>query len=98
MNYLLQAAVPDTIEGISLQYGIVGVLALVLGYFAVNQYKMLVKKNEDLEKKVDKLQEEMMSLLTEHNDKLSDVIEANTAALKDLQKLVLEYIIQSNRD
>ena len=83
-----------TVENSFLQYGIVGVLALLLGYFAWNQYTRLVTKNDELEKKVDTLQEEMMSLIVEQKDQLVDLVRANTEALRDLQKLVLEYVIR----
>jgi hypothetical protein len=84
----------SVVETSFLQYGVVGVLALLLGYFAWNQYTRLVKKNDELEKKVDTLQEEMMSLIVEQKDQLVDLVRANTEALRDLQKLVLEYVIR----
>jgi hypothetical protein len=92
---ILQALTTETVENSFLQYGVVGILALVLGYFAWNQYNRLVSKNDALEKKVDALQEEMMSLIVEQKDQLVDLVKANTEALRDLQKLVLEYVIRS---
>jgi hypothetical protein len=91
---ILQALTTETVENSFLQYGVVGILALVLGYFAWNQYNRLVSKNDSLEKKVDALQEEMMSLIVEQKDQLVDLVKANTEALRDLQKLVLEYVIR----
>jgi hypothetical protein len=92
---ILQALTTETVENSFLQYGVVGILALVLGYFAWNQYNRLVSKNDALEKKVDALQEEMMSLIVEQKDQLVDLVKANTEALRDLQKLVLEYVIRN---
>lgn len=92
---ILQALTTETVENSFLQYGVVGILALVLGYFAWNQYNRLVSKNDALEKKVDALQEEMMSLIVDQKDQLVDLVKANTEALRDLQKLVLEYVIRS---
>jgi hypothetical protein len=92
---ILQALTTETVENSFLQYGVVGILALVLGYFAWNQYNRLVDKNDALEKKVDALQEEMMSLIVEQKDQLVDLVKANTEALRDLQKLVLEYVIRN---
>lgn len=86
-----------TIETSFLQYGVVGALAVILGYFAWTQYNRLVSKNENLEKKVDMLQDEMMSLIVEQKDQLVDLVRANTEALRDLQKLVLEYVIRGNQ-
>lgn len=91
---LLQVLTNETVENSFLQYGIVGLLALVLGYFAWNQYNRLLKKNDELEKKVDALQDEMMGLIVEQKDQLVDLVKANTEALRDLQKLVLEYVIR----
>ena len=92
---ILQALTTETVENSFLQYGVVGVLALVLGYFAWNQYNRLVVKNDALEQKVDALQEEMMNLIVEQKDQLIDLVKANTEALRDLQKLVLEYVIRN---
>jgi hypothetical protein len=92
---ILQALTTETVENSFLQYGVVGILALVLGYFAWNQYNRLVSKNDALEKKVDALQEEMMNLIVSQKDQLVDLVKANTEALRDLQKLVLEYVIRN---
>jgi hypothetical protein len=37
----------------------------------------------------------MMSLIVEQKDQLVDLVKANTEALRDLQKLVLEYVIRN---
>jgi hypothetical protein len=92
---ILQVLTTETVENSFLQYGVVGILALVLGYFAWNQYNRLVSKNDALEQKVDALQKEMMSLIVEQKDQLIDLVKANTEALRDLQKLVLEYVIRN---
>jgi hypothetical protein len=92
---ILQSLTTETVENSFLQYGVVGILALVLGYFAWNQYNRLVVKNDALEQKVDALQEEMMNLIVEQKDQLIDLVKANTEALRDLQKLVLEYVIRN---
>jgi cell division protein FtsB len=62
------------------------------------QYQRLVKKNDDLEAKVDKLQEEMMLLLVEERDRLSELIRENTQALAELQKTILKYIVKATKD
>tara|TARA_R110000868_G_scaffold146624_2_gene367504 strand:- start:606 stop:908 length:303 start_codon:yes stop_codon:yes gene_type:complete len=94
MTILQSTLGQSTVEGSFLQYGVVGALALILGYFAWTQYNRLVTKNDNLEKKIDALQEEMMSLIVEQKDQLVDLVKANTEALRDLQKLVLEYVIR----
>jgi hypothetical protein len=94
----LQSTIDKTAVSSSfLQYGVVGALALILGYFAWNQYNRLVEKNDKLEKKIDTLQEEMLNLIVEQKDQLVDLVRANTEALRDLQKLVLEYVIRGNQ-
>lgn len=87
----------STVENSFLQYGVVGTLALILGYFAWTQYNRLVTKNDILEKKIDNLQSEMLNLIVEQKDQLVDLVRANTEALRDLQKLVLEYVIRGNQ-
>lgn len=92
---ILQALTTETVQNSFLQYGVVGALALILGYFAWNQYNSLVTKNDKLEKKIDALQDEMIGLIVEQKDQLVDLVRANTEALRDLQKLVLEYVIRN---
>ena len=78
-----------------MQYGILGILAFLLGYFAWQQYLRLVKKNEELEAKVDKLQEDIMKLLIEERDRLDVLIRDNTAALQELQKMIYMYMVKN---
>jgi mannitol-1-phosphate/altronate dehydrogenase len=92
---LLQIAESEHIKEYFLQYGVLGMLAFLLGYFAWMQYLRLVKKNDTLEQKVDKLQEEMMSLIIEERDRLADLIKENTAALQELQKTIFKYMVKN---
>ena len=80
-----------------IQYGVLGVVAFTLAYVTLTQYKRLLKKNDELEAKVDKLQEEMIKLLAEERDRLSELIKENTSALQDLQKTILQYMV-NNKD
>lgn len=96
--YLLQAVSTLSTKDYLLQYGVLGLVAFILGYFAWIQYQRLVKKNDQLEQKVDKLQEEMMLLLVEERDRLSQLIRENTQALADLQKTIVKYIVKANKD
>jgi predicted PurR-regulated permease PerM len=93
---ILQVTETDSIREYLLQYGVLGLLAFLLGYFAWTQYQRLVKKNDDLEAKVDKLQEEMMNILVEERDRLAELIKENTQALTDLQKAIFKYMIKNN--
>ena len=93
---ILQATVDSSSVGSAfMQYGILGVLAFLLGYFAWQQYLRLVKKNEQLEEKVDKLQEQMMKILVEERDRLDTLIRENTAALQELQKTIYKYMVKN---
>ena len=78
-----------------MQYGILGILAFLLGYFAWQQYLRLVEKNEALEEKVDKLQDQMMKILVEERDRLDTLIRENTAALQELQKTIYKYMVKN---
>jgi hypothetical protein len=92
---LLQQQISDTyVQSHLMEYGILGFLAFVLGYFAWIQYKRLVQKNDELEVKVDKLQEEMMGLLVEERDRLAQLIRDNTAALQELQKTIFKFMVK----
>jgi predicted PurR-regulated permease PerM len=93
---LLQVVETAGIREYFLQYGVLGLLAFILGYFAWTQYQRLVKKNDELESKVDRLQEEMMQLLIEERDRMAELIKENTQALKDLQNTILKYIVKNN--
>jgi predicted PurR-regulated permease PerM len=77
-----------------MQYGILGVLAFLLGYFAWQQFLRLVKKNEQLEEKIDKLQEQMLKIIVEERDRLDTLIRENTAALQELQKTIYKYMVK----
>jgi hypothetical protein len=93
---ILQATVDSSSVGSAfMQYGILGILAFLLGYFAWQQYLRLVEKNEALEEKVDKLQEQMMKILVEERDRLDTLIRENTAALQELQKTIYKYMVKN---
>jgi len=94
---LLQQQLNDTfVQSHLMEYGILGFVAFILGYFAWIQYKRLVKKNDDLEVKIDKLQTQMMGLLVEERDRLAQLIRDNTAALQELQKTIFKYMVKNN--
>ena len=92
---ILQATVDSSSVGSSfMQYGILGILAFLLGYFAWQQFLRLVKKNEQLEEKIDKLQEQMLKIIVEERDRLDTLIRDNTAALSELQKTIYKYMVK----
>ncbi len=79
-----------------LQYGILGVVALMLGYFAYSQWQRLERKNQELEKKVDRLQNEMIELMSEERDRMASLVQDNTKAIQELSRIILEYIARPN--
>jgi hypothetical protein len=93
---LLQIAESEHIKEYFLQYGVLGMLAFLLGYFAWMQYLRLVKKNDILEEKVDRLQDEMMGLIAEERDRLAELIKDNTEALRELQKTIFKYMFKNS--
>jgi hypothetical protein len=91
---ILQTTIDSASVGSAfMQYGILGILAFLLGYFAWQQYLRLVKKNEQLEEKIDKLQQQMMEILVEERDRLDTLIRDNTTALTELQKTIYKYMM-----
>lgn len=81
----------------AVQYGVLGIVAFVLSYVTLSQYKRLLKKNDTLEAKVDKLQEEMVTLLAEERDRLAELIKENTMALQELQRTILTYLVNNKQ-
>ena len=86
------------LQDYAVQYGILGVVAFILAYVTLSQYKRLLKKNDLLEAKVDRLQEEMVTLLADERDKLADLIKENTQALHELQKTILQFMVVQIRE
>lgn len=95
MSLFLEAIVPnsDGIQNYVLQYGILGVITVVLAYVAFQQYQKLIERNEMLEEKIDNVQKEMNDLLIEERDRMMKLIEENTKALNELQKAILNFMI-----
>ena len=95
MSLFLEAIVPnsDGIQNYVLQYGILGVITVVLAYVAFQQYQKLIERNDTREEKIDKVQKEMNDLLIEERDRMMKLIEENTKALNELQKAILNFMI-----
>ena len=98
LTLLLEASnamVPDTagMQSYVLQYGILGIITVVLAYVAFQQYQKLVERNETLENKIDRVQQEMNDLLIEERDRMMKLIEDNTKALNELQRTILNFMI-----
>jgi predicted PurR-regulated permease PerM len=89
------AIVPNAmgIQNYVLQYGLLGVIAVVLAYIAFQQYQKLIERNDMLEDKIDRVQKEMNDLLIEERDRMMKLIEDNTKALNELQRTILNFMI-----
>lgn len=92
MRLLQISTYPIQIE--AFQYGILGIVAFVLGYFAWTSYKKLVDRNDALEKKIDDLQTEVRTLLVEERDRMSKIIEENTKAITELRQIIVAALLK----
>ena len=74
------------------EYGILGIILIAFGYILYGQWKMLIKKNNELEEKVDNLQKQMIQLVSEERDTMRRLIEDNTEALRELREIIFEIL------
>ena len=74
------------------EYGILGIAVFVLGYVVYGQWKSLVKKNTELENRINDLQTDMRKYLETDKSQLMEVINQNTQAFKELQALMKEIV------
>lgn len=95
MNIFLSepVTVDPAIVNTFLQYGILGVISLVLGILAWQQYKRLLERNDSLEDKVDTMQERMNKILVEDRNTMSKLVEENTAAIHDLRSIIMDTLV-----
>jgi hypothetical protein len=90
---LLLNTQPSTIQSVLMEYGILGLLVFVLGYFAWNSYRKLVDRNDALEAKVDALQTEVRELLVEERDRMGKIVEENTKAINELRHIIVNALL-----
>lgn len=87
---------PNTIQPTFMQYGVLGIVSFVLGYFAWHSYKRILDRNDALEAKVDRMQDEMTKLLIDERDRMSEIIAENTKAIHDLRTIIINSLIQKD--
>lgn len=87
-----------SIQSHLMEFGILGIVSFVLGYFAWHSYKRILDRNDALEAKVDHLQNEMTRLLIEERDRMSNIIAENTKAIHDLRTIIINTLIQKERE
>lgn len=86
---LLQAATDFGVFGILTQYGVLGVTTLGLAAAVWYLLKRQLASEENLKKKVDDLQKEMNEYIRDDQQKLMNIIENNTEAMKELRDIIL---------
>jgi F0F1-type ATP synthase membrane subunit b/b' len=93
------------LPSIATQYGILGIMVFLLGYFAWStyqqtvrknekEYRRLIEKNDMLEGEVDRLREEMMKLIVEERDRMSNLVKANTEAINELRRTITDFMLR----
>ena len=94
--HLLQVDV-STVQSHFMEFGVLGIVSFLLGYFAWHSYKRLADRNDALEEKVDQMQTEMTRLLIEERDRMSQIIAENTKAIHDLRTIIINTLIENER-
>lgn len=84
---------PSTIQSQFVQFGVLGIISFLLGYFAWHSYRRLAERNDALEAKVDRMQQEMTKLLIDERDRMSEIIAENTKAIHDLRSIIINSLI-----
>jgi len=97
MMNLLQVDVA-TVQSHFMEFGVLGIVSFLLGYFAWHSYKRLADRNDALEEKVDQMQADMTRLLIEERDRMSKIIEENTKAIHELRSIIIDTLIELKRD
>ena len=95
---VLQTPTTFAIQTQLLQYGVLGIVAFVLGYFAWMSYKKLIDRNDSLERKVDNLQKEVRALLVEERDRMSKIVEENTKAINELRQIIVTALLNQTNE
>lgn len=87
---ILQSVVPSfgIFETLT-QYGALGIITLGLGAVLWFLLKRQIASEDMLRNKVDELQKELSEYINEDSEKLKEVINNNTNALRDLKDVIL---------
>ena len=71
-----------------MQYGILGITTIILARLMYQQYQSLIKKNIELEKRIDDLQIEIRDYLIHDREELSKIMERNAIAFENLMHTI----------
>jgi hypothetical protein len=75
-------------ESVVMQYGILGITTIILARLMYQQYQSLIKKNIELEKRIDDLQIEIRDYLIHDREELSKIMERNAIAFENLMHTI----------
>lgn len=75
-------------ENMLYQYGILGVVTVILGRLMYQQYQSLIKKNIELEKRIDDLQIEIRDYLIHDREESNKIMERNAIAFENLMQTI----------
>ena len=82
----------ETISHSLLEYGVLGIAVVVLGYVVYSQWKSIVRKNVELDARLNDLQTDMRKYLENDKIQLMEMIQHNTQAFRELQELMKEIV------
>jgi DNA anti-recombination protein RmuC len=82
----------ETISHSLLEYGVLGIAVVVLGYVVYSQWKSIVRKNTELDARLNDLQTDMRKYLENDKIQLMEMIQHNTQAFRELQELMKEIV------
>lgn len=82
----------ETISHSLLEYGVLGIAVVILGYVVYSQWKSIVRKNTELDARLNDLQTDMRKYLENDKIQLMEMIQHNTQAFRELQELMKEIV------
>lgn len=82
----------ETISHSLLEYGVLGIAVVILGYVVYSQWKSIVRKNIELDARLNDLQTDMRKYLENDKIQLMEMIQHNTQAFRELQELMKEIV------
>jgi DNA anti-recombination protein RmuC len=74
------------------EYGVLGIICFAFGFLLWQQWTRAHKKNEELERRVDSLQEQLRRYLDDERTEMLQVIRDNTQAFTELRQTIHQMI------
>lgn len=79
------------------EYGVLGIVCFAFGFLLWQQWTRAHKKNEELERRVDSLQEQLRKYLDDERTEMLQVIRDNTQAFTELRQTIHQLIAATPR-